>query len=109
MYSILASNVQNHVGFWGSAPDPAGGAYDAPPDPLVARGFLPSAIAASHLRHLQYPHLHCLQLFYPPWTQTNSVKGRWLMRVGGDAPELLGDRRPCYPFSSYLRLSKSEH
>jgi len=23
---------------WGSAPDPAGGAYDAPPDPLVGRG-----------------------------------------------------------------------
>jgi len=29
---------------WGSAPDPAGGAYDAPPDPLVGWGggyFLP--------------------------------------------------------------------
>jgi len=23
---------------WGSAPDPAGGAYDAPPDPLVGWG-----------------------------------------------------------------------
>jgi len=29
---------------------PAGGAYDAPPDTLVVRGFLPSAIAASRLR-----------------------------------------------------------
>jgi len=37
----LAWNVQNRVGFWSSAPDPAGGAYDAPPDPLVRRGFLP--------------------------------------------------------------------
>src|SRR6218665_2011001 len=37
---------------WGSVPDPAGGAYDAPPDPLVGRGFLPSAIAASRLRRL---------------------------------------------------------
>ena len=25
---------------WGSAPDPAGGAYYAPPDPLVGRGRL---------------------------------------------------------------------
>jgi len=24
---------------WGSAPDPAGGAYDAPPDPLVGGGY----------------------------------------------------------------------
>jgi len=26
------------------APDPAEGAYNAPPDPLVVRGFLPSAL-----------------------------------------------------------------
>ena len=32
-------------------------AYDAPPDPLVGRGFLPSAIAASRLRRLQFPQL----------------------------------------------------
>src|SRR6218665_1366398 len=43
---------KNRVGFWGSAPDPAGGPYDAPPDPLVVRGFLPSAIAVSRLRRL---------------------------------------------------------
>src|SRR6218665_2529930 len=40
-------NVQNCVGFWSSAPDPAGGAYDTPPNPLVGRGFLPSAIACN--------------------------------------------------------------
>ena len=34
MYSILAWNFQNHVGFWGSFPDLAGGAYDAPPNHL---------------------------------------------------------------------------
>src|SRR6218665_1206504 len=33
---------------------------DAPPDPLVGRGFLPSAIAASRLRRLQFPPLACL-------------------------------------------------
>src|SRR6218665_2352772 len=59
-------------------------------DPLVARGFLPSAIAASRLRHLQYPHLHCLQLFYPHGLKPSSVKGRWPMRLGGTEPELLG-------------------
>ena len=26
------------AGGWGSAPDPAGGAYSAPPDPLAVRG-----------------------------------------------------------------------
>ena len=50
MYSILASNAQNFVGFWGSVPGPAGGAYDAPPDPLIVRGFLPSAIATSRFQ-----------------------------------------------------------
>src|SRR6218665_4172082 len=28
----------------GSAPDPAGGAYDAPPDTLIVRGNAPSAL-----------------------------------------------------------------
>src|SRR6218665_4124956 len=52
MYAIFALNVQKCVGFWGSAPDPAGGAYGAPPDPVVMRAFLPSAIAVSRLRRL---------------------------------------------------------
>src|SRR6218665_4001263 len=51
----LAGNVQNRVDLWGSAPGPAEGAYDAPSDSLVVRGFLPSAIAASRLRRLQFP------------------------------------------------------
>src|SRR6218665_1319462 len=50
--TICKNIVQNRVGSWGSAPDPAGAAYDAPPDPLVVMGFLPSAIAASRLRRL---------------------------------------------------------
>ena len=50
----LAWNVQNRVGFWGSAPDPPGEAYDAPPDPIVVRGFLPSAISVSCLRRLLF-------------------------------------------------------
>src|SRR6218665_3800440 len=71
MYSIWAQNVQNCFGFWGSAPDPAGRAYDAPPVPLVVRGFLPSTIAVLRLRRLipisppkkKYPP------HYPPPTQ----------------------------------------
>src|SRR6218665_1139983 len=35
----------------------AEGAYDAPSDSLVGRGFLPSAIAASRLWRLQFPGL----------------------------------------------------
>ena len=41
----LLSNALKFVGGWGSDPDPAGGAYDAPPDPLFAKGFAPSAHA----------------------------------------------------------------
>ena len=33
MYSILAWNVQNHVGFWGSVPDPAGELKTVPQTP----------------------------------------------------------------------------
>src|SRR6218665_2267620 len=46
--------------FLGLHPIPRWGAYDAPPDPLVVRVFLPSAIAASRLRRLQLPHTHVL-------------------------------------------------
>src|SRR6218665_97168 len=59
MHSILAQNVQYCVGFWGSAPDPAGGAYDAPPDLLVGTAFLPSVIPASRLRRLQFLQFTC--------------------------------------------------
>jgi len=63
----LAWNVKNRVGFWGSAPDPLG-AYDAPPDHLVVRGVLPSAIAASRLRRLQFSQLGptMIKKFDPP-------------------------------------------
>jgi len=47
MYPILARNDQNRFGFWGSAQDPAEGSLRRSPDPLVARSFVPSAIAAS--------------------------------------------------------------
>ena len=66
----LAWNVQNRVGFWGSVPDPAGGAYDALPDPLVVRGFLPSAIAVSCLRHLQFSQLRRPMKGYDPKSST---------------------------------------
>src|ERR1700733_7667559 len=45
----FAIKCSNFFGFWGSVPDPAGGAYDAPPDPLIVRGFLPSAIETSRV------------------------------------------------------------
>src|SRR6218665_4120465 len=46
--------------FLGLRPRPRWGAYDAPPYPLVGRGFLPSEIAHSRLRRLQFPPLACL-------------------------------------------------
>jgi len=54
MDQILVWNAQNRFRFWGSASDPAGRAYDAPPDPLVVKGFLLSSIAASSLWHSQF-------------------------------------------------------
>src|SRR6218665_2084835 len=39
----------------GAQPRPRWGSLRAPSDPLVIRGFLPSASAASRLRRLQYP------------------------------------------------------
>src|SRR6218665_3250556 len=43
--------------FLGLRPRPRWGPHDAPPSPLVGRGFLPSAIAASRLRRLQFLQL----------------------------------------------------
>ena len=63
---IFALNVQNCIGFWGSAPDLAGGAYDAPPDPLVVKGFLPSAIAASRKNPPLVPKNKNSHPFTPP-------------------------------------------
>ena len=69
-------------------PRPRGGSYDAPTDLLVARGFLPSAIAASRLWRLQFPH----------GLKFNSIKDRWPMRLGGGKLRQWswGDRRPWW-------------
>jgi len=51
-----AQNAPNFVFGRGSAPDPAGGAYDAAPDPLVGWGggcFLPIPLPARRLRRLE--------------------------------------------------------
>src|SRR6218665_3594635 len=58
----LISNALKCVGGWGSAPDPAGGAYDAPPNPLVGMGFAPSALAN---RYFLANHILLAQI-YPP-------------------------------------------
>ena len=78
MDSILAGNAQNRFGslrfgFWVSAPEPAGGAYNTPLDPLVAKGFLLSAsedwqkiLSKDHLRGT---HRHCSRTkFGVRWT-----------------------------------------
>src|SRR6218665_1095507 len=47
----VISNDLKCAGGWGS--DLAGGAYDAPPDPLIVSGFAPKALAPRPLRRLQ--------------------------------------------------------
>ena len=37
--SFFSLKCTKIVGGWGSAPDPAGGAYSAPPDPLAVMGW----------------------------------------------------------------------
>src|SRR6218665_3711777 len=40
----------------------SGGAYDAPPDPLVVKGFFPTAITALCLRPLHFPRFAFLSM-----------------------------------------------
>ena len=56
MGSFQAQNAPKHVVGRGSAPDPTGGAYDAPPDPLVGWGGghpLPIPLPPRRLRRLE--------------------------------------------------------
>ena len=44
-------SVANFVGSWGSAPDPAGGAQDALPDPLVRFSALQKLLKTRELAY----------------------------------------------------------
>jgi len=56
---------EKSVGRRGSAPDPAGGAYSAPPDPLAGGEGLRGGFAApSQDPHLQYCHCACPVCMY---------------------------------------------
>src|SRR6218665_1838819 len=57
MYSIWHEMFKIALASGAAPPDPAEGAYDAPPDLLVVRGFLLTAIATSRLRRLQFSQL----------------------------------------------------
>src|SRR6218665_4172704 len=72
--TLFGMKCSKSLRFLGLRPRPHGGAYGAPPDPLVARGFLPSAITASRLRRLQFPH----------GLKSNSIKEPWPMTLGGN-------------------------
>src|SRR6218665_213727 len=96
--TLFGMKCSKSLRFLGLRPSPRGGAYDAPPDPLVARGFFPSAIAASRLRRLQFPH----------GLISNSIKEGCPMRLGGIcARGLRGDRRPCSWLSLITAISLS--
>ena len=65
-------NSQKSVCGRGSAPDPAGGAHDAPPDPLVGWGGgtpspdpTPRRLASRCLRHLELSHPPILPISPP--------------------------------------------
>jgi hypothetical protein len=79
---LRAQNVPKIVGGRGSAPDPAGGAYDAPPDPLVGWGGAspsphptPSAPQAPRFSRLRrsaprYPKSLQKKFLCPPLTKS---------------------------------------
>ena len=55
------------VGRRGCAPDPAGGAYSAPPDPLAGgEGFEGAWLPPPQEPHLQYCHCACPVCMYTP-------------------------------------------
>ena len=66
--------------FLGLRSRPRWGAYDAPSDPLVVRGFLPSAIAASRLRRLQFSQLRppMIPKLDPPPFLGQIIHCKWL-------------------------------
>jgi len=58
---------EKSVGRRGSAPDPAGGAYSAPPDPVagqVGRGSEGALLPPPQEPHLQYCHCACPVCMY---------------------------------------------
>jgi len=68
---LMAKCTKIDIG-WGSAPDPAGGAYNAPPDPLVGCGGgypLPIPYPRRRLRRLD-PSLLTPTLLLPPGAAT---------------------------------------
>src|SRR6218665_1542610 len=65
----VISNDLKCAGGWGSAPGPAGGAYDAPPDPLIVRGNAPSALGTLYFVSIftsQFPFRAPLTEFLDP-------------------------------------------
>src|SRR6218665_1079252 len=87
MYSFWHENMFKILTVSGAPPQTLRESLRRSQDPLVARGFLSSAVAASRLRRLQFPH----------GLKSNYIKERWLMRLGGIcARGLGGDRRPWY-------------
>src|SRR6218665_1613816 len=72
----LISNALKCVGGWGSAPDPAGGVYDAPPDPLIVRGNALSALGSLYFVSIftsQFPFRAPLTEFLDPPLMTCKV------------------------------------
>src|SRR6218665_2790102 len=73
MYSFWHENMFKILTVSGAPPQTLWKSLQRSQDPLVARGFLASAVATSRLRRLQFPH----------GLKSNSIKERWPMRMGG--------------------------
>src|SRR6218665_3324566 len=80
MYSFWHENMFKILTVSGAPPQTLRESLRRSQDPLVARGFLSSAVAASRLRRLQFP----------PGLKSNYIKERWLMRLGGICARGLG-------------------
>ena len=75
--SFFSLKCTKIVGGWGSAPDPAGGAYSAPPDPLAVMGW------DGNLGKFRPPQMNFLD---PPLLQLASVDPTATSAASGNVP-----------------------
>src|SRR6218665_2584698 len=94
MYSFWHENMFKILTVSGALPQTLRESLRRSQDPLVARGFLSWAVAASRLRRLQFPH----------GLKSNYIKERWLMRLGGICARGLGGIDAPGPAYSVLKV-----
>src|SRR6218665_831184 len=98
--------------FLGLRPRPRWEAYGAPPDPLVGRGFLPSAIAASRLRACNFRGSHVYtrkNLKFPPAQSPSPWRLQHLNFFTFKMSHYLKSLKICPATNAYSPLRKKDY